>query len=155
MRKAMPTITESVDELQRRMKSEPDRKKRQRLHAFYLAASGQARHRQEIAALLGVHRHSVAAWVKAYAEGGLDHALRYQSPKPPMHQHITPTALMALQDKLNEPHGFASYHQIRLWLAQEHQVHLAYSSVHDLVRYRLRAKPKRPRPSHVKKAQKR
>ena len=70
MRKAMPSITESADELQRRMKSEPDLKKRQRLHALYLAASGQARQRQEIAALLGVHRHSVAAWFRAYAQGG-------------------------------------------------------------------------------------
>jgi hypothetical protein len=66
MRKAIPNITESADELQRRMKSEPDLKKRQRLHALYLAASGQARQRQEIAALLGVHRHSVGAWLAAY-----------------------------------------------------------------------------------------
>ena len=34
MREAMPSITESADELQRRMKSEPDLKKRQRLHAL-------------------------------------------------------------------------------------------------------------------------
>lgn len=151
MRKAMPSITESADELQRRMKSEPDRKKRQRLHALYLAASGQARQRQAIAALLGVHRHSVAAWLAAYAEGGVDHALRYQRPRPPVHQRITATALAALQDKLREPHGFAGYHQIRRWLAEEHQVTLAYSSVHALVRYKLHAKPKRPRPSHAKK----
>src|SRR5919108_5968250 len=89
MRKAMPRITKSADELQRRMKSEPDLKKRQRLHAFYLAASGQARQRQESAALLGVHRHSVAAWFAAYAEGGLDHALHYQVPTPPVHRRIT------------------------------------------------------------------
>jgi transposase len=152
MRKPMPRITESANELQRRMKSEPDLKKRQRLHAFYLAASGQARQRQEIAALLGVHRHSVAAWFKAYAEGGLDHALHYQVPIPPVHQRITTTALTALQEKLNDPHGFAGYHQIRIWLAEEHQVTLAYSSVHALVRYKLHAKPKRPRPSHAKKA---
>jgi transposase len=152
MRKRMPTITESASELQRRMKSEPDLKKRQRLHALYLAASGHARHRQEIAALLGVHRHSVAAWFAAYAAGGLDRALRYQVPTPPVHQHITATALTALQEKLTDPHGFATYHQIRLWLAQEHQVSLAYSSVHALVRYKLKAKPKRPRPSHTKKA---
>jgi transposase len=151
MRKAMPRITESADELQRCMKSDPDPKKRQRLHALYLAASGQARHRQEIAALLGVHRHSVAAWFRAYAEGGLDHALRSQRPLPPVHQRITAAALAALQAKLQDPHGFASYHQIRAWLAEEHQVFLAYSSVHELVRYKLHAKPKRPRPSHTKK----
>jgi transposase len=154
MRKAMPSITERADELQRRMKSEPDLKKRQRLHALYLAASGQARQRQEIAALLGVHRHSVAAWFRAYTEGGLAHALSYQVSIPPVHRRITAAAVAALQEKLNAPHGFASYHQIRVWLAEEHQVRLAYSSVHALVRYKLRAKPKRPRPSHVKKAQK-
>ena len=155
MRKALPKMTESAHELQQRMKSEPDLKKRQRLHALYLAASGQARHRQEIAALLGVHRHSVAAWFTAYAEGGIDHALSYQVPLPPVHQRITAPALTALQEKLQDPHGFAGYHQIQVWLAEEHQVTLAYSSVHALVRYKLHAKPKRPRPSHVKKAQKR
>jgi hypothetical protein len=81
MRKPMPHMSESADE-RRRMKSESDLKKRQRLHAFDLAASGQARHCQEIAALLGVHRHSVAAWFRAYTAGGLDHALSYQVPSP-------------------------------------------------------------------------
>lgn len=150
MRKAMPQMTETADELQRRMKSEPDHKKRQRLHALYLAASGQARHRQAMAALRGVHRHSVAAWCRAYAEGGLDHTLRYQRPLPPVHQRSTAAALAALQDKLQDPHGFASYHQIRAWLAEEHQVSLAYARVHELGRYRLHAKPKRPRPSPTK-----
>jgi hypothetical protein len=57
MRKAMPTMTESATELHCRMKSEQDLKKRQRLQAFYLAASGHARHRRTIATLLGVHRY--------------------------------------------------------------------------------------------------
>lgn len=154
MRKAMPTITESAAELQRRMQREKDGKKRQRLHALYLAASGQARHRQDIAALLGVHRHSVAAWFNAYAAGGLDQALRYQGCTPPVHRRMTETALRALQDKLKAPKGFPDYDHIRIWLAEEHQVTLSYSSVHALVRYKLRAKPKRPRPSHAKKVRK-
>ena len=154
MRKAMPRIIESADELQRRMTSELDLKKRQRLHALYLAASGQAHQRQEIAALLGVHRHSVAAWLAAYAEGGLDHALHYQRSQPPVHQRITATALTARQDQRPDLHGCAGYHPMRPWLAEAHQGTLAYSSVHALVRYRLHAKPKRPRPSHAKKTQK-
>ena len=154
MRKAMPTITESAAELQRRMHREQDGKKRQRLHALYLAASGQARHRQDIAALLGVHRHSVAAWFEAYAAGGVDHALCYQVSTPPGHRRMTDTALRALQAKLQAPKGFAGYDQIRVWLAEEHQVTLSYSSVHALVRYKLRAKPKRPRPSHAKQVRK-
>jgi hypothetical protein len=75
MRKKMPTITESADALHQRMKREQDLKKRQRLQALYLAASGRAQHRQEIADLLGVHRHSVAAWFDAYTAGGLAHML--------------------------------------------------------------------------------
>jgi putative transposase len=152
MRKAMPTITESAEELQQRMKREPDVKKRQRLHALYLAASGQARHRKDIATLLGVHRHSVASWFEAYAQGGLAQALTYRVSTPPVHRRITETAVQALQVQLTDPRGFAGYEQIRRWLAEAHQVHVSYSSVHALVRYKLHAKPKRPRPSHAKKS---
>jgi hypothetical protein len=69
MRKKRPTITESAAERHPRMKQEKDVKKRQRLQALYLVANGPARHRQELAALLGVHRHSVGAWLEAYAAG--------------------------------------------------------------------------------------
>jgi hypothetical protein len=79
MRKAMPTMTESAAELQQRMQHEPDTKKRQRLPALSLAASGQARHRKDIATLLGVHRRRVAACFEAYAEGGLAQALPFRS----------------------------------------------------------------------------
>ena len=151
MRKKLPTITESADELQRRMKNETDVKKRQRLHALYLVASGQAWDRQAVASLLGVHRHSVAAWFDAYAAGGVDRALYYRVSPPPVHRRMTDTALTALQAKLNEPQGVAGYDQIRVWLAEEQQVVLSYSSVHALGRDKLKAKPKRPRPSPVKK----
>ncbi len=122
MRKRMPTITESADALHQRMKQEKDVKKRQRLQALYLAASGRANHRQEIADRLGVQRHSGAAWFEAYAAGGLDQMLSAQLPRPPLRQRITATALTALPEKLQDPHDCASYHPIRLWLAQEHQV---------------------------------
>jgi transposase len=153
MRKKMPTITESAEVLHQRMKREKDVKQRQRLQALYLVASGHARHRQDLAALLGVHRHSVAAWLDAYAAGGLEQALRYQVPRPPVRQRLTPTALAALQARLQDPHGFAGYAQLRTWLAEQHQVHLSYSGVYAVVRGKLRAKPKRPRPSHAKKVQ--
>jgi transposase len=151
MRKKMPTITESAAELLRRMKSEPDLKKRQRLHALYLVASGQTRHRKDVAAALGVHRHSVAAWLTAYAQGGIEHALSYHVPRPTIPRRITETALTALTAQLQTPTGFPSYGHIRTWLAEQHQVQLSYASVYALVRGELRAKPKRPRPSHEKK----
>jgi transposase len=153
MRKKLPTIHESAEAVQQRMKSEKDVKKRQRLPALYRVVSGQAQPRTDIAPLLGVHRHSVAAWLAAYAEGGREQALSYPVPTPPVHRRMTDTALTALQAKRKEPSGFAGYAQICVWLAKEHQVDLSYSSVHALVRYRLPAKPKRPRLSHRKRVQ--
>ena len=73
---------------------------------------------------------------------------------PPVHRRISDTAVTALQAKLQDPHGFAGYNQMRVWLAEEHQVTLSYARVHALVRYKLHAKPQRPRPSHAKKTQK-
>jgi hypothetical protein len=77
--------------------------------------------------------------------------LSYQVPRPPSRSRITPTALTALQEQLQDPHGFAGYAQLRTWLAEQHQVHLSYSGVYAVVRGKLRAKPTRPRPSHAKK----
>ena len=154
MRTKMPTMTESADAWHQRMKKEKDLKKRQRLQALYMVVSGRAHHRQEIADLLGVQRHRGATWFEAYAAGGIDHLLHSQVPRPPLRQRITATALTALQEKLQAPHGCATSHQLRVWLAEEQQGTLAYSRVHALVRYTLHAKPKRPRPSHAQKAQK-
>lgn len=151
MRKKMPTITETAAELGRRMQDEADSKKRQRLYALYLVASGQARHRQEVAAMLHVHRHSVAAWFAAYTTGGLEQALRYNVPQPTRSRRITETALTALKAQLQTSGGLPRYGASRTWLAEQHQVQLSYSSVYALVRGELRAKPKRPRPSHEKK----
>jgi len=153
MSKAMPTIGESAHELQRRMQSAPASQKRQRLHALSLAASGPARHRQEIAALLGVHRHRVAAWFAAYAEGGFDHARRAQGALPPVHRRISDPAVTALQVQLQAPQGCAGDHHLRVWLAEEHQGTLSYAGVHALGRDKLHAKPKRPRPSQAKTPQ--
>ena len=92
MRKAMPTITESATELPRRVKSEQALKKRQRLQAFSLAASGQARHRRTIATLRGVHRPRVAAWCAAYGQGGWEQALPSRVSTPPLHRRLTEAA---------------------------------------------------------------
>ena len=42
---------------------------------------------------------------------------------------------------------------MRLWLAEEHHVTLAYASVHALVRYKLRAQPQRPGFAYLKNAE--
>jgi hypothetical protein len=150
MRKKMPTITESAAELLRRMTSAPDRKQRQRLQALSWVASGQMRHRQDVAAALGVHRPRVAAWLTASAQGGIAPARSDHVPRPTMPRRLTETALTALQARWHTPTGVPSDGHIRTWWAEQHQVQRSYSSVYAFVRGALRAKPKRPRPSHEK-----
>jgi transposase len=134
MRKRTPTIPDSAEALHQRLKQEKDPKKRQRVQALYMVANGHARSRQAVADLLGVHRHRVAAWLEAYAAGGVEQRLSYQVPRPPLRQRITPAALTALPERLQDPQGCAGYGQSRTWLAEQHQVRLAASGVYAVGR---------------------
>jgi transposase len=154
MRKAVPTIHESAAHLKQLLKHERQPAKQQRLHALYLLASGQARYRQEVATLLGVDRNTVGRWLAQYAQGGLPALLAVYVPagKAPA---LTSAQLAQLQQALEQPEGFASYGAIRQWIATTFGVSLSYNAVHKLVRYKLRAKLKVPRPAHIKKRRRR
>lgn len=151
MNKPPPLITESVATLQNHLRAEPDAKKRQRLQALYLLASGQATTRLALAQLLAVHRHTIRAWMTLYETGGLAALLTIHK-APGKVSRLTAPMREQLQARLNEPRGFASYAEIRQYLAHEHHLVLSYSAVHALVRYKLGAKPKAPRRSHPKKS---
>jgi transposase len=150
MRKALPTIRESADDLKHLLKQEHHPARQQRLHGLYLLASGHARSRQEVATLLGVDRNTVGRWLATYERGGLVALLAVYIPAG-KRKPLTPDQLAQLQQALGQPHGFASYGAIRQWIADTFGVQLSYNAVHKLVRYKLRAKLKVPRPSHIKK----
>jgi transposase len=150
MYKALPPIIESPEDLQQRFRVEKDPQLRQRLQALYLLATGQATSRVQVADLLVVHRHTVRAWLATYERGGLTALLTVK--KPPGKAGVLSAAVRAkLQTRLREPRGFGSYGEIQQYLATDHHVQLAYSTVHGIVRYQLQAKPKSPRRSHPKK----
>jgi transposase len=98
-----------------------------------------------------VHRHTIQTWLKLYEAGGLRALLTIKKApgKPPT---LTPAVLTNLQAQLADVHGFGSYGEVRQYLAHTHKVALAYSTVHKLVRYKLKAKLKAPRRSHPKKS---
>jgi transposase len=150
MNKPLPTIHESPKVLQEYLRAERDTKRRQRLQALYLLASGQATSRVVLAHLLAVHRHTIRAWLTLYEAGGLS-ALLTIKPAPGKAPALSPAALLQLRARLADPRGFANYGEIQQYLAREHHVHRSYSAVHALVRYHLQAKPKTPRRSHPKK----
>ncbi len=151
MNKPLPSISESPHSLQILLRTESDAKKRSRLQALYLLASGQAPSQLALAKLMAVHRHTIQTWLRRYAEGGLSALLTIKK-APGKRPSLTPRMLSRLQARLTHTRGFGSYGEIRQYLARVHKIHLAYSTVHKLIRYRLKAKPKAPRRSHPKKS---
>jgi transposase len=151
MRKAMPRITDHADDLKHRLQREHDGHKKPRLQMLYLLASGQAQTRQDVAQLLGVHRHTIGRWLAMYAAGGLDALLAIYVPagKP---LSLAPAVLASLEQALHRPEGFASYAALRPWVRQTHGVEVKDTTLYSLVRTRFRAKLQVPRPSHTQKA---
>jgi len=150
MHREQPLIAESADELKAMLKQEPNRQKRQRIHALFLFASRQATTRQEAAALLGVHRQTIGRWMTDYAKGGLSALLDIYVPagKPPA---LPAPVLADLERRLHRPEGFASYEAMRVWLVETHQITIKAKTLQKFVKRRFGARPKVARPSDIKK----
>jgi transposase len=150
MKKSIPAINETPDELQQLLHTESDAQTHQRVHALYLLQTQQARTRRQVARLLGVHRNTVGRWLAAYEAGGVAQMLTIA--KAPGKAPLLSEAMrQALRHRLAQPEGFASYKTLWQWLQQEYGLAIAYKTVHKFVRYTLRAKLKVPRKSHIKK----
>ena len=149
----LPTITEAPDDLRARLRAELDPERKRRLHALTLLASGQATTRREVADHLAVHRNTITRWLERYREGGLPALLTVLKTGPTPGQRTLPApVLAALQERLADPAGFGGYHAVQAYLREEHALEVPYKTVYTLVRYRLKAKLKTPRPEHPKKA---
>ena len=152
MNKTLPIIHEAADDLKQRLQQARDHRIRQRLHALYLLASGQAKSRTAVATLLGVDRNTVGRWLTQYRDGGLAAllAVYVAAGKRPALAH---DQVAQLRHRLAQPKGFASYTGIEQWNATTFEVQMGYHAVHTLVHDKLRARPKVARPSHEKKVQ--
>jgi transposase len=149
MRNALPIITEDAETLKQRLQREHDGRKKPRLQMLYLLASGQAQTRRDVAQLLGVHRNTIGHWLARYARGGLETLLDlYVPPGKPL--SLPPEVLAALEQALRQPAGFASYEALRQWVQQTYHLDVNYHTLYTIVRTKLKAKLKVPRPSHTK-----
>ena len=97
MNRKLPDITESVTELKNRLRKESVGYKKERLTALYLLQSGLARHRKQVATLIGVSRETVGHWLNAYEDGGIEQMLHRSSPpgRPPLLSEAQIQALRA------------------------------------------------------------
>jgi transposase len=152
MYQPLPPITEDLETLEDRLRRERDPKRKPRLHLLVLLKSGQVTSRSDAAAHLAVHRNTVAVWLRHYRAGGLEALLTYKEAGAPAGQKTLPPAVFAqLQARLATASGFASYVELQQWLREEFGLDVPYPTLHGIVRYQLKAKLKRPRPSHAKK----
>lgn len=150
MNKALPVIKESVEDLRKKIKAEKDARKRNRLQALFLVASGQAKYRSEVCRLLGFNRNSISAWFINYETGGIETMLKIEKPtgQPTL---IPEAAVVEIKEILANEKGFRTYGEIHALVVDKYKAAISYSAVYKFVRYRLGAKPKSPRPSNPKK----
>ena len=143
-------IVETTEELKQLMQAQKKPKIKERLQALYLLKSGCATTLQEVANCLGRSKTTIENWLTLYRKSGVLGvvAWNYRGGRPPA---ISEPLLAALREQLNKPQGFKSYGEIQQWLHEQYGVEIPYKTVHQTVHYKLKAKLKVARPTHIKR----
>jgi len=102
------------------------------------------------AELCGISCPTAAEWFRRCETGGIAELLCLKT-VPERKRAVSAEVAEDLKKCLSEPEGFGSYDEIRIWLIDNYNLDIPYKTVHKTVRYYLGAKPKAPRPSHIKK----
>jgi putative transposase len=142
-------IRETQVELQELLRQQKTGWEKERVQALYLLKTRQVETVQHLAVVLGRGRITVSRWLKLYREGGLSKLLEVR--KSPGRPKTIPLEVRSLIKKeLSEPEGFKSYEEVRTWLLASEGIKACYKVVHEVVRYKLKAKLKAPRPCSIK-----
>jgi len=146
-------IKESSEILLQRIKSESDGDKKDKLKLLKLITDNEVTEIQEAALKLYRHRNTVSAWLEKYRQGGINKLLEVnKSGTPKGHlKYFSPEQLSLLKEALNNEKGFSSYIELHLWVKKELKIEIPYAALWNLVRKRLKAKLKVPRPVNIKK----
>ena len=142
-------ITESEEELKKRLKTATLGNQKEKLQMLWWLKSGQVKAQQEIGKRLARDSSTVTRWLQKYRLGGLSSLLEIKK-APGASRKISAQAIAALKHELETGKGFSSYGAIVEWLKQEHKLDIEYGTVYAWVRYRLGAKLKVPRPQSYK-----
>lgn len=142
-------IVESQQELEKALKYVRTASNKERLQMLHWLKSEQVRSRQELAERLGRDKATITRWLRKYKDGGISGLLEVKQ-APGALPVVSGAALERLKQRLQEPQGFHSYGQIQKWLDTELGLKVKYKTLYQIVRYRLKAKLKVPRPRSVK-----
>jgi transposase len=144
------TIKETVKELEKRLSKSITAREKERIMMLYLLKIRRVSSRKELAKLLVRDESTITRWLQSYRSGGLKKLLEVkQAPGKP--SKISGEILSGLQARLKEQIGFRSYGEIQNWLKEKYEVLANYKTVHKIVRYKLGAKLKVPRPYSINK----
>lgn len=144
-------IIESKEQLKKSLQHARSASEKERLQMLYWLKCEQVTSRSELAQRLGRDKATITRWLSKYKRGGVA-ALLKVGKAPGKAPAVTGEALAQLKQRLREPHGFQSYGEVKRWLFEQFGLALEYSTVHQLVRYRLKAKLKVPRPKSLKQS---
>ena len=143
------TIVESREQLEHRLDAQKTATGKERLQMLYWLKLGIVNTRQDLVRLLHKSEATITKWLGMYKSGGLSALLEVKH-APGNPSSIPDEAVSRLKEGLKQPQGFSSYGQVQQWLELECGVTAAYHTVHSLVRYKLQAKLKKPRPKSRK-----
>jgi transposase len=141
-------ISETADYLEKSLKQAASGTQKERLLMLWWLKTGQVSQHQELGQRLSRDASTITRWLQKYRRGGLTQLLEVKT-APGRVALISGAAREQLQQRLSEPEGFHSYGEIVQWLRREFGMSLKYKTVHQTVRYRLRAKLKVPRPTSI------
>lgn len=142
-------IVETIDELRKLLRVQKTASDKERRQLLYLLKSEQVKTIAMAANLLGRHRVTLQKWLNRYRKGGIENLLAHK-PGTGRKQSIPKWAQKVLEKQLQQEQGFQSYSEICQWLSSQLGIESNYQTVHKLVRYRLQAAPKVPRPESNK-----
>lgn len=146
-------IAESEEQLKKSLQHARSATQKERLQMLYWLKCEQVDSRNELAQRLGRDKATITRWLNKYKRGGIASLLEVGK-APGKAPAVTGEALAQLKQRLAKPQGFRSYGEVQQWLFEQFGLALEYSTVHQLVRYRLKAKLKAPRPKSIKQSPK-
>jgi putative transposase len=138
-------IRETEEELKALLRREKDATRHEKLQVLYWLKTQTVETVLSAAVRLGKHRTTIQRWLSSYRAGGIEKLL-FQKPRSGRPRVMNPETIERLSKELQEPEGFSSYKEVHQWLTSCCEVKVAYRTVHQWARYRLKGKLKVPRP---------
>ena len=143
-------IRETEEELKALLGKEKDAQRQNKLQVLYWLKTQTVETVLSAAVRLGKHPTTIQRWLSSYREGGIEKLL-FQRPRSGRPRIMNPETVEKLSKELQEPEGFNSYKEVHQWLTSCCEVKVAYPTVHQWAKYRLKGKLKVPRPVSEKK----